>query len=67
MKRILLISVVCLAAAGCSGGSEESNGTCSYQGQTFTEFVQCTDSTVCCPTYDHCAVISGGGYSCAAN
>jgi hypothetical protein len=67
MKRIILGAVACLLAAACSGGSEASNGTCTYQGQTFTDFIQCPDSTVCCPTYDNCTVISGGGYSCTSN
>jgi hypothetical protein len=65
--RIALMLAGCLIAAGCGGGSAQPNGTCTFNGQTFTEFVECPGSTVCCPTFDHCAVIVGGGYSCVSN
>jgi hypothetical protein len=65
--RIALALAALLLAAGCSGGQNEQNGTCTFEGQTFTEFVNCPGSTVCCPTYDHCSAIAGGGYSCVSN
>jgi hypothetical protein len=64
--RIALVLMACLLATGCSGGQDQANGTCSYDGQTFTDYIECPGSTVCCPTYDKCAVIVGGGYSCVS-
>ncbi len=68
IRTSLALAFLCgLMLVGCGGGQDQPNGTCSYQGQTFTEFITCPGSTVCCPTYDHCDVIVGGGYSCGAN
>jgi hypothetical protein len=64
--RITLALLVFLFAA-CSGGNSNANGTCTFDGQTFTDFEYCPGSTTCCPTYDHCSSIVGGGYSCVAN
>jgi hypothetical protein len=66
MNRIILALAACLAVAGCGGGETQPNNTCTYQGQTFTSFILCPGSTVCCPSYDSCSVIVGGGYSCTA-
>ena len=36
MKLIALVLAIGTMAAACSGGQSESNGTCTYDGQTFT-------------------------------
>jgi hypothetical protein len=63
--RITLLLLACFFMA-CSGGQDQGNGTCTFDGQTFTSFINCPGSTVCCPSYDKCAVIAGGGYSCVS-
>jgi hypothetical protein len=64
--RIALALAAVIFMGGCSGGQDEPNGTCSFEGQTFTQFIYCPGSTVCCPSYDNCAAIVGGGWSCVA-
>ncbi len=65
MKRTVLALAFALIAAGCSGGETNPGGTCTYDGATYTEFIKCPSSTVCCPTYDVCQEALGGSWNCA--